>query len=356
MRLDGGTQPRAALNHETIAEYGDCMKDGQVFPPVVVFYDGEHYWLADGFHRWHAAKQAGLKELRCDIIQGSQRSAVLYSVGVNAAHGLRRTNEDKQRAVLTLLNDEEWREWSDNAIAKHCAVHQTFVSRMHRSLRTNLSDTRTYTTKHGTIAVMNTAAIGKNNGNGHGQPAAPVVVSDPPAPARIITSAELTAEFSAPPAGEQPDWWQSSATDDWHTPQWLFDLARKEFKFTLDVCATAKNAKCKRYFTRRDNGLEQTWRGVCWMNPPYGREIGAWIEKAHQSAKDGATVACLVPARTDTAWWWDYCTRGEIRFLRGRLQFSNADNGAPFPSALVIFHPGVPKRNAKTIWWEASEP
>ncbi|HEY4722804.1 MAG TPA: DNA N-6-adenine-methyltransferase, partial [Anaerolineae bacterium] len=150
-------------------------------------------------------------------------------------------------------------------------------------------------------------------------------------------------------------WWQSSTTDDWHTPQWLFDLLHKEFKFKLDVCATARNAKCKRYFTRRDDGLKQTWRGVCWMNPPYGREIGAWIEKAHQSAKDGATIACLVPARTDTAWWWDYCTRGEIRFLRGRLQFSKAENGAPFPSALVIFYPGVPKRNAKTIWWSVSD-
>jgi hypothetical protein len=91
------------------------------------------------------------------------------------------------------------------------------------------------------------------------------------------------------------------------------------------------------------------------MNPPYGHEIGSWLEKAHQSAIDGATIVCLVPARTDTAWWWDYCTRGEIRFLRGRLQFSKAKNGAPFPSALIIFYPAVPKRTAKTIWWSVSD-
>jgi len=381
LRLDGGTQPRAALDEDIIAEYADCMQAGDVFPPVVVFHDGTDYWLADGFHRWYAAlRTAGGAhgELACDIRQGTQRDAILYSVGANAAHGLRRSNADKRQAVITLLNDPEWKQWSNNEIAKRCAIDSATVDDIRRKI--SLPDSgseRTYTTKHGTVAVMNVANIGKSNG--HGQPPAPVLVSDPPAEsgiwksdhelsreieaarlesaparARVVTGAEFAAEVLAP-TDAQPEWWQSSTTDDWHTPQWLFDILHKEFKFKLDVCATAKSAKCKRYFTRRDDGLKQTWRGVCWMNPPYGREIGAWIEKAHQSAKDGATIACLVPARTDTAWWWDYCTRGEIRFLRGRLQFSKAENGAPFPSALVIFYPGVPKRNAKTIWWSVSD-
>jgi phage N-6-adenine-methyltransferase len=129
----------------------------------------------------------------------------------------------------------------------------------------------------------------------------------------------------------------SSATDLWATPQWFFDRLNKEFKFELDVCATDENAKCKRYFTERENGLLQKWEGVVWMNPPYGREIDDWIEKAYTSAQDGATVVCLIPARTDTAWWHDYCMYGEIRFVRGRLRFGGAEDNAPFPSAVVIF-------------------
>lgn len=129
----------------------------------------------------------------------------------------------------------------------------------------------------------------------------------------------------------------SSETDEWATPMWLFREYDLEFRFTLDVCATPENAKCKRYFTRSDNGLAQDWSGSCWMNPPYGATIGQWMEKALQESQRGATVVCLVPARTDTAWWHDYATKGEIRFLRGRLKFGDAENSAPFPSAIVVY-------------------
>lgn len=129
----------------------------------------------------------------------------------------------------------------------------------------------------------------------------------------------------------------SSATPEWATPVDLFAGLDAEFGFDLDVCATAENAKCPRYFTAADDGLAQEWAGVCWMNPPYGRGIGAWIRKAAESAEAGATVVCLVPARVDTAWWHDYCRHGEVRFLRGRLRFGDAVASAPFPSALVVF-------------------
>jgi len=135
----------------------------------------------------------------------------------------------------------------------------------------------------------------------------------------------------------------SSETDEWETPQDFFDRLNEEFHFTLDVCATPENAKCSNFFTKRENGLLQKWTGVCWMNPPYGREIGKWVQKAYESALEGATVVCLLPARTDTAWWHDYCMKGEIRFVRGRLKFGNATENAPFPSAVVIFRPGVPE-------------
>jgi len=127
----------------------------------------------------------------------------------------------------------------------------------------------------------------------------------------------------------------SSASDKWETPQATFDALNNEFGFTLDVCASEQMAKCLRYYS--EGSLSRTWTGICWMNPPYGREIGKWIEKAYNSAREGATVVCLLPSRTDTRWWHDYCMKGEIRFLRGRLKFGNAKHGAPFPSVVVIF-------------------
>lgn len=130
----------------------------------------------------------------------------------------------------------------------------------------------------------------------------------------------------------------SSATDEWETPKDLFSKLDTVYHFDLDVCATKENAKCARYFTREQDALEQEWKGMCWMNPPHGRQIGKWMKKAYESAQAGATVVCLVPARTDTAWWHDYVMRGgSIHFIRGRLRFGGAKENAPFPSAVVVF-------------------
>jgi len=125
----------------------------------------------------------------------------------------------------------------------------------------------------------------------------------------------------------------------WSTPQWFFDRIAAEFPMTTDVCADASNAKCARYFDEQMDGLKQEWTGFCWMNPPYGRQIGRWVKKAYESAMTGnATMICLLPARTDTDWWQDRCPCGEIRFYRGRLNFSGMPGGGKFPSALVVFH------------------
>lgn len=144
----------------------------------------------------------------------------------------------------------------------------------------------------------------------------------------------------------------SSVSENWETPQAFFDLLDREFHFTLDVCASPKNAKCSQFFTKADDALIHHWVGVCWMNPPYGRVIGDWIQKAHQEALQGATVVCLIPARTDTRWWHEDVMRAsEIRFVKGRLKFLNRTlpsfrehqtfkvSPAPFPSAVVIFTP-----------------
>ncbi len=113
-------------------------------------------------------------------------------------------------------------------------------------------------------------------------------------------------------------------------------------KFQTDVCALPDNAKCANYFTPEIDGLSQEWIGMCWMNPPYGRGIGAWVQKAYESAQsNGATVVCLLPARVDTRWWHDFCMKGEITYIRGRLKFGDAKDSAPFPSAVVVFRPTV---------------
>lgn len=128
----------------------------------------------------------------------------------------------------------------------------------------------------------------------------------------------------------------SSAKDDWATPQWLFDKLNERWHFDLDVCAHAGNAKCSNYFSPEQDGLAQQWGGhTCWCNPPYGRQIGKWVEKA---ATSGTTVVMLLPARTDTKWFHDWCLPyGEIEFIKGRLKFGDAKDSAPFPSMIVTF-------------------
>jgi site-specific DNA-methyltransferase (adenine-specific) len=133
----------------------------------------------------------------------------------------------------------------------------------------------------------------------------------------------------------------SSKSNEWETPQEFFDRLNQEFNFTLDAAATDENAKCPRYFTFNENGLAQSWQGeTVWLNPPYGRAVGEWIAKARAEAdKNGATVVCLIPARTDTRYFHEHCFKGEVRFVRGRLKFGGSKNSAPFPSAVVIFRP-----------------
>lgn len=125
----------------------------------------------------------------------------------------------------------------------------------------------------------------------------------------------------------------------WETPQVLFDKLNAEFNFTLDVCALEQTAKCEKYYTPEINGLEQRWIGICWMNPPYGRHIIQWLKKAYEESLKGAIVVCLIPSRTDTRYWHDYCMKAsEIRFIKGRLKFGNSINAAPFPSSIVVFN------------------
>lgn len=137
---DPAVQPRAGMDMATVLEYAGEMQAGTQFPPVVVFFDGQSHWLADGFHRYEAARQSRHSVIAADVREGGRREAVLYSVGANATHGLRRSNADKRRAVETLLRDDEWRGWSDHEIARQCAVSAMFVGTMRRELADEIGD------------------------------------------------------------------------------------------------------------------------------------------------------------------------------------------------------------------------
>ena len=144
----------------------------------------------------------------------------------------------------------------------------------------------------------------------------------------------------------------SSDNMKYETPQHLFDKLDKEFNFTLDPCCVPQTAKCDKYFTPEDNGLQQDWSNdVVFMNPPYGRQIPKWIEKAYKESVKGATVVCLIPSRTDTRYWHNYIFKyaAEIRFIKGRLKFGNSKNSAPFPSCIVIFNNSKKTNKIKTM-------
>ena len=131
---DGGAQMRAAMNEETVADYAEEMVAGAEFPPVIVYHDGEAYWLADGYHRVDAARRIGRNDITAEVHDGDRRDAILHGIGANAHHGLRRTQADKRHAVETLLRDEQWFKWSDRHIAKIANVDHKTVGKIRREV------------------------------------------------------------------------------------------------------------------------------------------------------------------------------------------------------------------------------
>ena len=131
----------------------------------------------------------------------------------------------------------------------------------------------------------------------------------------------------------------SSKSDEWATPQHIFDELNNEFGFDLDVCANESNHKCNDYYSIEDDGLSKDWSGRrVFCNPPYSN-IAEWVKKAFYETKNNNTlVVLLIPSRTDTKYFQNYIyNRSEIRFIKGRLKFGNSKNSAPFPSMIVIF-------------------
>lgn len=148
----------------------------------------------------------------------------------------------------------------------------------------------------------------------------------------------------------------SSASGVWSTPQSFYDKLNAEFRFTLDAAANAENAKCSNYLgpgsQLAEDALTAPWLGTVWLNPPYGRGIGQWVQKAADEAAGGATVVALVPARTDTKWWHEHALRAhQIRFVKGRIHFGDA-GAAPFPSAVLVFFPWQRATKLPVVTWD----
>lgn len=229
IRTDGGTQSRVEINQAVVEEYAEAIAEGAKFPPVVVFEDGGDYWLADGFHRVAASRAAKRKSVDADVRQGTLRDAVLYSAGANGDHGLRRTNEDKRRAVRVLLDDPEWSRWSDREIARRAGVGPDLVGVVRRSLSANDSEngsslsvtdsdnqpnraeslktasSRTYVTKHGAVARMNTSGIAARNAGRVEQESAEPVIAEPQPAQRAPSTSIAAATFMSPAAARSPE-------------------------------------------------------------------------------------------------------------------------------------------------------
>lgn len=256
IRIDGGTQSRAELSQATIDEYKEQILAGATFPPVVAYFDGVTFWLADGFHRFHAHRDAEATSIIGDIRIGTLRDAKLFSFGANDTHGLRRSNADKRKAVTAMLSDSEWETWSQARIAKQCRVSVGFVSKVVNELSIHGEQIRPsvrQVERNGVTYEQNTANIGK--------PAAPVAVAPSadnaplqisptsmhfaaPAPAFAASGEVTTPSDQAPPA----------EADEGAAPSKVIELSEDEYNELKAALAEtlADNEKMGRIFDADD--------------------------------------------------------------------------------------------------------
>ena len=257
IRLDGGTQPRATIDFEAVFDYMDAMADGAKFPPVVVFYDGASYWLADGFHRVKAAEQAGGDEIECDLHQGTQQDAQWYSFSANKTNGLRRTNDDKHRAVIAALGHPNGAHLSNRQIATHVGVDEGTVRNWREKLTAEIPQSPKRTGRDGrTIKVTN---IGKTASQPFPAAAPDSVQPAEPTDATCATEPSPSTEGAGGNAAEgMADYWcqrvLSAASDIAECPVPARDLAaamrrsdnnqlRKQLEKTRDFIAAERQSK-----------------------------------------------------------------------------------------------------------------
>lgn len=350
IRVDGGTQMRAGLDDSTVFDYTQIMIAAQgwgEFPVVIAYHDGQDYWLADGFHRVAAFKDAfpdANKTIPVDVRAGTRRDAILHAAGANAEHGLRRTNADKRRAVEVLLRDEEWAAWSDHEIARQCTVSQNFVSSVRREL-TKIGFQSPTTRRGADGRTIDTTNIGTS------RPAPKNTTEKPPTvdvPIKLAPSSNNVLYVTSP---EEPVTVDSDSEmaegdvdevpvslragydgDEWYTPEDITRTAHHVMgSIDLDpaTCELAQTSvQAGTYYTKVDDGLAQTWAGNVWLNPPYSAPQ-VWIDKLFAEMAGGrvSQAIVLVNNATETAWFQRLLTESKlVCFPARRLAFWRHDH------------------------------
>lgn len=156
--LDGRLQSRVEIDEDAVADYALALENGDKFPAVLAFFDGIHYYLTDGYHRYHAHKRAGKASIEVEVFNGTLRDAIFHATSVNSKHGMRRSNADKRKAVMTLLEDFEWEGMSSSEIARHCGVSVAFVSNLRNVTGKQSEGTIKYKDKDGEVKEKKKAA------------------------------------------------------------------------------------------------------------------------------------------------------------------------------------------------------
>ncbi len=317
-----------ALTQEEFAQLKENILSEGVRDPLVVWRNGD-LTLLDGHNRYGICKE---NDIHFNIIERDFKNREEAKTWIIKNQFGRRNLSPYERSVLALQLEDIFKKKAKQNQGSRTDISPTLA----KSLDTREEIAKLANVSHGSldkVKVIQEKATEEQR-------------------ERLQNGEESINRIFKEINNQKSAWYQSSESDDWWTPQALFDLLDTEFGFELDVCASKENHKCERYYSNKEDGLAQEWKGSCWMNPPYGKTIIDWMKKAYESAQNGATVVCLVPARTDTRWWWNYCIFGEVRFLRGRIKFVNASNSAPFPSAIIVFRPEVKKENQRILWWD----
>lgn len=342
IRTDGGTQPRTAIDEDVVADYADLYGRGVDLPPVTVFHDGADYWLADGFHRYWARRKAESPVIVAKIIRGTQRDAVLHSVGANATHGLRRTNADKRKAVMTLLEDEEWSQWSDREIARRCGVGHELVGRQRAILDESTSmesGDRARTFVHprtGKPARMKTAKIGRSN-RAQAQPKKARSVSPLRSKRPLEPEPEEAAQAMVEMYGEEYmrrlvaelDQKGIGAAAPRARPD-LNDAECSDLDVHVDRAAAVMGGidlavQPRAHGQEYQDALSRPWSGRVWMLPPC---IQPWIDRfchkllEHAEAGDVSEAVVLVPSRTEAPWFQTLLSAASaVCFAAGHIRF-----------------------------------
>lgn len=360
IRTDGGTQTRAALNPETVRDYAEAYNRGEQLPPVIVFYDGADYWLADGFHRVTAIidgdQDNSWNEIEADVRQGTRRDAILFSVAANATHGLPRSKEDKTRAVEKLLLDDEWVTWSNREIARRTKTHHVLVGDVRRRLE-ETGEIEPVTTRtvirDGQEVELDTRAISAANVDRAESDEEHLIDEIDPVTAEV-TPRQVQAD---PQVASPREALHSSATVEWYTPpEWI--AAVREVLGTIDLdpasCEAAnKIVGAEIYFDQDHDGLSEDWVGSVFLNPPYGKtgnqsNQAIWsrylLDQFNQGYVNESIL--LVNANTGDQWWHDLVNAAPVGSLVAyarRIKFIDADgkqqDQPTHGSAFIYFGP-----------------